>query len=199
MVYYTVEYIRISSNLRFRTTILYNLLSLPDLGRELTNVTLCRSNHVLVSIWFPINASSMASFSMPPARQARCKQQATEDPGYENKIQEAMNGLHSGRFKSSNCFRGWYRVVLTPTHQIQVHLQGILIISLVVNTIKKSSASNTWFTAFQKDWLVLSSCQPSRGVQSLLMPKVWPDVTGQSSYGPRKWPKLACGIAWLDR
>jgi len=37
---------------------------------------------------------------MPPAHQARHKQQATEDLEYENKIQEAMNGLHSGRFKS---------------------------------------------------------------------------------------------------
>jgi len=44
--------------------------------------------------------TSMASFGMPPAHQARCKQQATENPEYENKIQEAMNGLHSGRFES---------------------------------------------------------------------------------------------------
>jgi len=71
MVYSTVECIRISSNLCFRTTILYNLLSLPNLGRELTNVTL-RHSHVWVSIWLiPINALSMASFSMPPAHQAR--------------------------------------------------------------------------------------------------------------------------------
>jgi len=38
----------------------------------------------------------MDPFSMP----ARHKQQATEDLEYENKIQEAMNGFHSGRFKS---------------------------------------------------------------------------------------------------
>jgi len=42
----------------------------------------------------------MASFSMPPAHQARRKQQATEDPEYENKIQEVMKDLHSRRFKS---------------------------------------------------------------------------------------------------
>jgi len=35
----------------------------------------------------------MASFNMPSAH---CKQQATEDPEYENKIQETMNGLYSG-------------------------------------------------------------------------------------------------------
>jgi len=39
---------------------------------------------------------TMASFSMPPTR----RKQAIEDPEYENKIQEAMNGLHSGLFKS---------------------------------------------------------------------------------------------------
>jgi len=37
---------------------------------------------------------------MPPAHQARRKQQATEDPEYENKIQEVMKDLHSRRFKS---------------------------------------------------------------------------------------------------
>jgi len=42
----------------------------------------------------------MASFSMPPAHQAWQKQQTTEDLEYENKIQEAMNGFHSGRSKS---------------------------------------------------------------------------------------------------
>jgi len=36
------------------------------------------------------------TMAMPPAR----RKQATEDPEYENKIQEAMNGLHSGIFKS---------------------------------------------------------------------------------------------------
>jgi len=44
--------------------------------------------------------TSMTSFGMPLAHQARCKQQATENPEYENKIQEVMNGLHSGRFES---------------------------------------------------------------------------------------------------
>ena len=42
----------------------------------------------------------MASFSIPQAHQGRCKQQATENPEYENEIQEAMNGLYCGRFKS---------------------------------------------------------------------------------------------------
>ena len=71
---------------------------------ELTSVTLCHSSRVWVSIWLiPINASSMASFSMPlahQAHQARCKWQATEDPEYEIKTQEAIDGLHSGGFKS---------------------------------------------------------------------------------------------------
>jgi len=43
----------------------------------------------------------MASFSIPPAHQARHKQQATEDLEYENKIQEAMNGLHSGSIRAA--------------------------------------------------------------------------------------------------
>jgi len=40
-ILYGVFYIWVYNNLCFRTTILYNLLSLPNLGRELTNVTLC--------------------------------------------------------------------------------------------------------------------------------------------------------------
>jgi len=75
--YFTAEYIKISSNLCFRTTILYNLLSLPNLGRELTNVMLCHSSRVWVSIsLIPINASSPGS---PGSTQA------TGDPEYEKK------------------------------------------------------------------------------------------------------------------
>jgi len=46
------------------------------------------------------NASGMASFSMPLAHWAKCKWQATEGPEYEIKTQEAIDGLHSGGFKS---------------------------------------------------------------------------------------------------
>ena len=42
----------------------------------------------------------MASFSMPLAHQAWCKWQATEDQEYEIETQEAMDGLHSGKFNS---------------------------------------------------------------------------------------------------
>jgi len=57
--------------------------------------------HHALPIWLiPINASSMVSFSIPPAHQGRRMQQATENPEYENEIQEAMNGPHPGRFQS---------------------------------------------------------------------------------------------------
>jgi len=74
---------------------------------------------------------------------------------------EAMNGLHSGRFQQPHFTalfntRRWKALMpalaleggliqssVHPTHQIQVHLQAIIIISLEVNRINKSSASNT--------------------------------------------------------
>ena len=57
----------------------------------------------------------------------------------------------------------WYRVVHTPTH-----LQGIIIISLVVNTINKSSASNTGLPKRLTGFIVVSIL-----MWKLVMPKVW--------------------------
>jgi len=89
MVYSAVEYI--SSNMCFRTTILYNLLWLPNLGRELTNITL----QSMFEFQFGWSQLSMASFSSPGSTQAT----GYWRPGIWRQ-DPAMNGLHSGRFKS---------------------------------------------------------------------------------------------------
>ena len=54
----------------------------------------------------------MVSFSIPPAHQGRRMQQATENPEYENEIQEAMNGPHPGRFQSIRAAATAWRVSL---------------------------------------------------------------------------------------